>query len=76
MLVGTGITVNGLFAPVLLLTQPMSGITLSNVPPFISGEFLVKELSCHGKVIAPIEKALSNVLAVVRRDISSELASI
>ena len=48
-LVEMGITVNGMFE--LPLTQPATRITLSNVPPFISDEFLIKELSRHGKVV-------------------------
>lgn len=48
MLVETGILVNGLFVQVAPLTQPTAKITLSNVSPFISGEFYVGELSRHG----------------------------
>lgn len=43
-LVEAGISVNGLFVQVTPLMQPAARITLSNVPPFISGEFLIKEL--------------------------------
>ena len=59
--VETGITVNGIFEPVLPLTQPATRIKLSklsNVPPFISDEFMIKELSRHGKVVSPIRKVL------------------
>ncbi|TWW65038.1 hypothetical protein D4764_22G0006850 [Takifugu flavidus] len=49
-LVETGITVGGQFVQVTPLTQPAARITLSNVPPFISDEFLAKELSRHGKL--------------------------
>jgi len=59
VLVETGITVNGGFEPVMPLTQPASKITLSNVPPFISDDFFIKELSRHGKVISPLRKVLS-----------------
>ncbi|KAE8278213.1 Transposon TX1 uncharacterized 149 kDa protein ORF 2 [Larimichthys crocea] len=55
-LVETGITVNGMFEPVMPLTQPATKITLSNVPPFISDDFLTRELSRHGKVVSPIRK--------------------
>jgi len=48
-LVETGITVNGMFEPVLPLTQPATKITLSSVPADDSDEFLIKELSRHGK---------------------------
>lgn len=57
MLVETGITVNGLFEQVLPLTQPAAKITLSNVPPLISDEFMIKELSRYGKVISPKRKS-------------------
>lgn len=46
-LVESGVMVNGIFEPVLPLLQRATRITLSNVPPFISDEFLVKELSRH-----------------------------
>ncbi|KAG7478859.1 hypothetical protein JOB18_010430 [Solea senegalensis] len=39
--------------------QPATRVTLSNVPPFISDDFLIKELSRHGKVVSPIKKVLS-----------------
>ncbi|TWW55885.1 hypothetical protein D4764_09G0009350 [Takifugu flavidus] len=55
-LVETGITVGGQFVQMTPLTQPAARITLSNVPPFISDEFLTKELSRHGKLVSPIRK--------------------
>ncbi|XP_023188789.1 uncharacterized protein LOC111610513 [Xiphophorus maculatus] len=58
-LVEVGVSVNGLFLHVSPLTLPATKITLSNVPPFISDEFLIKELSRHGKVVSPIRKVLS-----------------
>ncbi|TWW61025.1 hypothetical protein D4764_05G0011150 [Takifugu flavidus] len=58
-LVEMGITVGGQFVQVTPLTQPVARITLSSVPPFISDEFLVRELSRHGKVVSPIRKMLS-----------------
>uniref|UniRef100_G3N4Y3 CCHC-type domain-containing protein n=1 Tax=Gasterosteus aculeatus TaxID=69293 RepID=G3N4Y3_GASAC len=50
-----GLTVNEMFVQVLPLTQPATKIVLSNVPPFISDEFLSRELSRHGKVVSPIK---------------------
>ena len=38
--------------------MPASKITLANVPPFISDEFLIEELSRHGKVVSLIRKVL------------------
>ncbi|KAM4538543.1 uncharacterized protein V3H82_024172 [Fundulus diaphanus] len=58
-LVEAGISVNGLFLQVSPLTLPATKIMLSNVPPFISDDFLVRELSRHGKVVSPIKKVLS-----------------
>ena len=57
--VETGITVNGCFVQVLPLSQPATKVVLSNVPPFITDEFLSRELSRHGKVASPIRKLLS-----------------
>ena len=47
-----GITIKGLYVPVLPLSQPATKISLSNVPPFISDDFLKKELFRHGKIIS------------------------
>ena len=52
-LVETGLTVNGMFVQVLPLMEPATRITLSNIPPFITDEFLCRELSRHGKVVSP-----------------------
>ena len=57
--VETGITVNGCYIQVLPLSQPATKVVLSNVPPFITDEFLSRELSRHGKVASPIRKLLS-----------------
>ncbi|KAI3363863.1 hypothetical protein L3Q82_001465 [Scortum barcoo] len=47
----TGVTVSDdMFVSVLPLTQPATKVILSNVPPFITDEFLSRELSRHGKV--------------------------
>ncbi|TWW81727.1 Transposon TX1 uncharacterized 82 kDa protein ORF 1 [Takifugu flavidus] len=58
-LVETGISVGGRFEAVLPLTQPSTRITLSNVPPFISDEFLARELARFGKIVSPIKKETS-----------------
>ncbi|XDV24645.1 hypothetical protein PO909_028762 [Leuciscus waleckii] len=54
--VGKGINIRGLFTPVLPLSTPAKKVTISNVPPFIKDEMLMKELSRFGKLIAPIKK--------------------
>lgn len=71
MLVETGLTMNGLFEAVQPLTQPAARITLSNVPPFISDEFLLRELSRHGKVVSPIRKLLSGCKSLLLRHVVS-----
>ncbi|KAA0722766.1 Transposon TX1 uncharacterized 82 kDa protein ORF 1 [Triplophysa tibetana] len=55
-LVERGITVEGLFTPVLPLSMPSKKVTLSNVPPFISDEMLKQSLSRYGKLVSPIKK--------------------
>ncbi|XP_056607628.1 N-terminal EF-hand calcium-binding protein 1 isoform X1 [Triplophysa dalaica] len=55
-LVEQGITVEGLFTPVLPLSMPSKKVTLSNVPPFISDEMLKQSLSRYGKLVSPIKK--------------------
>ena len=70
-LVETGITVNGMFERVTPLILPATKITLSNVPPFISDEFLTKELSRHGKVVSPIRKVLSGCKSPLLRHVVS-----
>lgn len=58
LLVESGTSVNGTSSQMLPLTQASTRITLSNVPPFISEEFL-RELSRHRNVVSPIKKVLS-----------------
>lgn len=45
----SGITVNDTFISMLPLTTPAEKLILSNVPPFIRDETLMKELSQRGK---------------------------
>lgn len=39
--------------------MPAKKVTIANVPPFISDDLLVRELSGHGKVVSPIRKLSS-----------------
>ena len=71
LLVESGLTVNGLFEAVQPLSQPAARITLSNVPPFISDDFLLRELSRHGKVVSPIRKLLSGCKSPLLRHVVS-----
>lgn len=68
LLVETGLTVNGLFEAVQLLTQPAARITLSNLPPFISNDFLLRELSRHGNVVSPIRRLLAGCKLIFEYD--------
>ncbi|TWW77629.1 hypothetical protein D4764_12G0010190 [Takifugu flavidus] len=52
---------------VLPLTQPSTRITLSNVPPFISDEFLARELARFGKIVSPIKKGSVGVQVPVAK---------
>lgn len=55
-LVEQGLTIDGLFTPVLPLSMPSKKVTLSNVPPFINDELLIRSLSRHGKLVSSIKK--------------------
>uniref|UniRef100_A0A9J7YHV5 RRM domain-containing protein n=1 Tax=Cyprinus carpio carpio TaxID=630221 RepID=A0A9J7YHV5_CYPCA len=44
-----------LFTHVLPLSMPSKKVLLSNVPPFISDETLVRILSRYGKLVSPIK---------------------
>lgn len=51
-----GIVVNDVFLSVSPLSTPAKKVTIANIPPFISDELLVRELSRHGKIISAIRK--------------------
>ncbi|KAJ3584708.1 hypothetical protein NHX12_015203 [Muraenolepis orangiensis] len=55
----TGIAVREIFVQVQPLMLPATKVILSNVPPFITDEFLSRELSRHGKLVSPMKKMLS-----------------
>lgn len=58
-LVEAGIGVGGRFEAVMPLSQPTIKVTLSNMPPFITDEFLCRKLSRHGKIVSPVRKVMS-----------------
>lgn len=58
LLAEKGIEVNSMLMSVLQLTQPATKITLSNVPPFISDDFLSRELSRHGNSSASLVRSI------------------
>ncbi|KAK3505853.1 hypothetical protein QTP70_003809 [Hemibagrus guttatus] len=51
-----GIVVNDETILVSPLSSPAKKVMLSNVPPFISDEAIVKELSQYGRMVPPIKK--------------------
>ena len=52
----TGIIINDTFVAVSPLTTPAKQITISNIPPFISDDVLIRELTRHGKIVSKIRK--------------------
>lgn len=54
-LVQSDTLINGIFTPVLPLSTPSKKVTLSNVPPFIPNEALIKLLAHYGKTISPLK---------------------
>ena len=57
--VANGIEVNDAFVSVLPLATPAVKVTLSNVPPFIRDETLLRELARHGKIVSQVKKVSS-----------------
>lgn len=53
--VETGVVIDNLFTPVLPLSMPSKKVLLSNVPPFVSDETLVRIMSRYGKIVSPIK---------------------
>ena len=62
-LVENGVVIRDTYVPVVPLATPSKKITLSNVPPFISDDILVRELSRHGKIVSPMKKVHSGCKA-------------
>ena len=55
-LIDSGVVIADQLVPVLPLSTPSQRVIISNVPPFISDQFIVEQLSRHGKVISPVRK--------------------
>lgn len=51
----SGIWVKETFVPVTPLSAPATKVTVSNVPPFITNEVIVKELLRFGKIASPVK---------------------
>ena len=56
--VQTGIEIDAQYVSVLPLSSPSKKITLSNVPPFLDDELLLRELSKYSKVVSQVKKVL------------------
>ena len=54
--VETGIVVNDSYVSGSPLSTPAARVTISNIPPFIGDEVLIRELSRHGKIVSAIRK--------------------
>ena len=67
--VETGIVVNDSFVSVSPLTTPAARVTISNVPPFIGDEPLIRELSKHGKIVSAIRKLPSGFKSPLMRHV-------
>ena len=67
--VETGIVVNDSFVSVSPLTTPAAKVTISNIPPFIGDELLIRELSRHGKVVSAIRKLPSGFKSPLMRHV-------
>uniref|UniRef100_A0A674P4C5 CCHC-type domain-containing protein n=1 Tax=Takifugu rubripes TaxID=31033 RepID=A0A674P4C5_TAKRU len=48
-----GVVVNGELTPVFSLS-PVKKVIVSNVPPFLKNDLLLRELSQHGRVVSPM----------------------
>ncbi|KAI3365031.1 hypothetical protein L3Q82_010082, partial [Scortum barcoo] len=67
----TGIVINDAFVSVSPLTAPTKRVTLSNVPPFISDEVLLRELARHGKIVSSVRKLPSGCKSPLLRHVVS-----
>ncbi|KAI3375657.1 hypothetical protein L3Q82_003721 [Scortum barcoo] len=60
--VESGVVIQGTFTPVLPLVSPAKKVIISNAPPFIKNEALIKELSRYGQT-GPLRVELPLALA-------------
>ena len=66
-----GIVVKDSFVSVSPLTTPTTRITISNIPPFIGDEVLLRERLRHGKIILAIRKLPSGCKSPLLRHVVS-----
>ena len=70
-IIEAGLTVNEMFVQVIPLAQPATKVVISNVPPFITDEFLSRELSRHGKIVSPVKKIMSGFKSKLQQHVVS-----
>lgn len=75
-LVESGVVINDTFVPVLPLTMPAKRVIISNIPPFISDDVLVRELSRYGKIMLAIRKLPSGCKSPLLRHIVSHIRQV
>ncbi|TWW77350.1 hypothetical protein D4764_12G0007400 [Takifugu flavidus] len=51
-LVVAGVAVNGELTPVFPLSNPVKKVIVSNVPPFLKNDLLLRELGRHGRIVS------------------------
>lgn len=57
-LMESGIILRDTFTPIFPLVNPSKKVTISNAPPFIKNEDLVKALSKYGHMVSPVKMVL------------------
>ncbi|TWW71510.1 hypothetical protein D4764_16G0000070 [Takifugu flavidus] len=53
-MVVAGVVINGALMLVFPLSNPVKKVVVSNVPPFLKNDLLLRELSRHGRVVSPM----------------------
>lgn len=57
----SGIWVKGTFVPVTPLSAPATKVIISNIPPFVNSDTILKELQRLGKIASPVKRYLLDV---------------
>uniref|UniRef100_A0A674NZQ4 CCHC-type domain-containing protein n=1 Tax=Takifugu rubripes TaxID=31033 RepID=A0A674NZQ4_TAKRU len=66
-----GVAIRGENTPVFPLSNPARSVVVSNVPPFIKNEMLLKELSRHGRIVSPMRYFVLGVKSPLLRHVVS-----
>lgn len=71
-LVLAGVTVNGLFTPVFPLSNLVKKVIVSNIPPLLKNDMLLRKLSWHGHVVSLVRlNPLGSKSPLLRHVVSS-----